>query len=36
MFRAWGEPVPSSEAQVRAVANKAALRKRMLKGSDRA
>jgi hypothetical protein len=36
MFRAWGEPVPSSEAQVRAVAKKAALRKRALKGSERA
>lgn len=36
MFRAWGEPVPSSEAQVRAVAKKAALRKRTLKGSERA
>lgn len=28
MFRAWGEPVPTTEAQVRAVAKKAALRKR--------
>ncbi len=36
MFRAWGEPVPSSEAQVRAVAKKAALRKRTLKGSEQA
>jgi len=30
MFNAWGEPVPSSEDQVRAVAKKAALRKRKL------
>jgi hypothetical protein len=36
MFRAWGEPVPSNESQVRAVAKKAALRKRMLKNSERA
>lgn len=28
MFQAWGEPIPSNEAQVRAVAKKAALRKR--------
>lgn len=28
MFQAWGEPTPSTEAQVRAVAKKAALRKR--------
>jgi hypothetical protein len=30
MFNAWGEPVPSDESQVRAVARKAALRKRKL------
>ena len=30
MFNAWGESVPSSEDQVRAVARKAALRKRKL------
>ena len=30
MFNAWGESVPSNESQVRAVAKKAALRKRSL------
>lgn len=30
MFNAWGESVPSNESQVRAVARKAALRKKSL------